>query len=731
MPEENKFENILKSLRVRKGKAWTQAKTAQALGVSRRLYVGWENGDSLPSQSDLKNVAAMFGLSGEDEDTLYRAAAQVSPRIHNLPFPPNPFFTGREKHLEQLSTLLSEGSKVAISQPVSVSGLGGIGKTQLALEYAHRCYREKIYRAVLWVDAAERRTIEASYLSLAQLLGLLQKDEADTQQVIQAVRQWLEGHTDWLLIMDNADDLGLARSFFPVAHHGRILLTTRSQIVGKIARKLEVQEMEPEEGLRFLLLRARVIQEGDALDDVDAYVRKSASQLVALLGAHPLALEQAGAYVEETGISFDEYTKLFRERRNALMHRQGTLEGEQSEHRASVATTVKLSISRAIQRQPFVVDVISLLIFLQPDSIPEEVFRHDHEQKLFDALVFNESIAALLRYSIIKRNAAEKTFSIHRLVQAVALDVFEDKTPEAKRYWQERVVWGVVYAFPQELHDFRNWQLCERLLPHALSCITWDDVDMRGIQALLWRIAEYLDIRGRWTEAEPLLIRSLAASEQCYGPDHLRTAAALHDLAGFYIHHYGRKEEGRQMLERALAILEKKPEAGPLGVNRVLLSLAILHFKSGEDDESERLLLRVLADMEQHLGAEHLGVARILGMVASFYVHYGRYEQAEPLLMRAHEILSRQIALGNLDAQDPYNSSTLFGFTLVLHHQGKHEEAQEYSLQFTRDEERMLGPAHPEVIKYKKMDIQSLHSMGRHTEAEALEAEIRKIGIDD
>jgi len=308
--EENKFENILKSLRVRRGEAWTQAMVAQELGVSRRLYVGWENGDSLPSHSNLRNIVTLFKLSPEDERILYQAAAQVPPRVHNLPFPPNPLFTGRERYLEQLEKLLRESGNV------SISGLGGVGKTQLALEYAHRTYREKTYRAVLWVDAAEKAIIEAGFLSLAHLLDVPQKDREDAGKILSAVKQWLEGHTDWLLVMDNADNLGLARSFLPVAHQGHIILTTRSQIVGKVARQIKVQEMELDEGLRFLLRRAKVLQ-GDAdLDAVDADVCKAASQLVTLLGALPLSLDQAAAYIEETGVSFAEYVRLFREDRN-------------------------------------------------------------------------------------------------------------------------------------------------------------------------------------------------------------------------------------------------------------------------------------------------------------------------------------------------------------------------------------------------------------------------------
>ncbi len=130
MFEENRFENVLKSLRVRKGKEWTQAKTARLLGVSRRTYVGWENGESIPSQRDLKNIATTLELNEGDESRLYHAAAQVPPEIHNLPLVRNTFFTGRKTQLEQLGQSLKEDGSVALTQPISISGLGGTGKTQ-------------------------------------------------------------------------------------------------------------------------------------------------------------------------------------------------------------------------------------------------------------------------------------------------------------------------------------------------------------------------------------------------------------------------------------------------------------------------------------------------------------------------------------------------------------------------------------------------------------------------
>ncbi len=217
MLEESRFDNVLKFFRVRKGKAWTQERTADLLGVSLCTYKGWESGESIPSSEYLKAIVVAFELVEEDKADLYRAAAHVPPRVHTLPFLPNPFFTGRDTQLKQLRKLLEEKGSVVVTQSASVSGLGGIGKTQLALEYAHQCYREKIYRAVFWIDAAEKATIEASYLALACLLELPEQ-EKKMNHLVQAVKQWLEEYTQWLLIMDNAADMHLACSYLPAAY---------------------------------------------------------------------------------------------------------------------------------------------------------------------------------------------------------------------------------------------------------------------------------------------------------------------------------------------------------------------------------------------------------------------------------------------------------------------------------------------------------------------------------
>ena len=315
--QEFSFENLLTSYRNRLG--WTQRRVAEKLEVSLRTYQGWENGERLPPQKMLQRIAGLFELNDAEADTLYRAASEVAPEIHNLPFQCNPFFTGREAYLDLLDQHFKKNGSVAITQPISISGLGGIGKTQLALEYAHRCH-PNVYRTVLWTKAADKATLEASYLSLASLLRLPEKDERKVDRVIQAVKTWLERHTNWLLILDNVDDLQLARSFLPIKPRGHILLTTQSQIVGNIAAQIEMEAMAPEEGLLFLLRRSGVLKTRIERDTIASNIRNDAQQLVEILEGHPLAIDQTGVYIEETRDSFSTYMQLYSDQRLILLN---------------------------------------------------------------------------------------------------------------------------------------------------------------------------------------------------------------------------------------------------------------------------------------------------------------------------------------------------------------------------------------------------------------------------
>jgi hypothetical protein len=148
-------------------------------------------------------------------------------RIWNIPYQRNPLFTGREDVLKELSEALKAGKTAAIAQPQAISGLGGIGKTQTAVEYAYR--NQDNYQAIFWVKAETEVSINADFVTIANVLDLPEKQDQDQSKIVEAVKRWLQQHTGWLLILDNADDIAMVQGFIPLGSKGHILLTTRTQ----------------------------------------------------------------------------------------------------------------------------------------------------------------------------------------------------------------------------------------------------------------------------------------------------------------------------------------------------------------------------------------------------------------------------------------------------------------------------------------------------------------------
>jgi len=276
------------------------------------------------------------------------------PPIWDVPYQRNMLFIGRDELLAQLATALQSGEPTALSQPQAISGLGGIGKTQLALEYAYR--HRQHYQAVLWTQADTRDALTSSFITLAQLLNLAEKNEQDVNRIIEAVKRWLQRQSEWLLILDNADDLALAKEFVPPAFSGHLLLTTRATATGSFARRLEVDVLSREHGALFLLRRAKILAPDAALEQASEAERTCALGICDELGALPLALDQAGAYIEETGCGLADYQDIYQQRRANLLRRQSNV---LPDYPHTVATTWSLSFERVEKENAAAADLLS------------------------------------------------------------------------------------------------------------------------------------------------------------------------------------------------------------------------------------------------------------------------------------------------------------------------------------------------------------------------------------
>jgi tetratricopeptide (TPR) repeat protein/transcriptional regulator with XRE-family HTH domain len=716
------FGSQLKRLRTERH--LSQQQLAQTLGVHRNAIGRWERGEMLPGYKGIVlELARHLSLNEEETRQLLEASLTALAPHWSVPLPRNPFFTGREPILERLHAQLGLDQRVALTQASTLHGLGGVGKTQIALEYAYRYGLE--YSAVCWIGAETEESIVASLLQFAQVLGLPGREDTDHQRVIAAVQHWLSTHRQWLLIWDNVEDLELLQCFLPVARGGALLFTTRRRVLGTLASGVDLWPMELEEALLFLLRRAKVLSLEATTEELQAFARRmpaqyaAAAELVTALGGLPLALDQAGAYLEATQCGLPTYLELFHTRRAVLLQQRG--EGA-CEHPASVSTTFTLAMTALTQRHPAVLDVLHVCAFLQPDSIPEEIFRQGGEHLgttlgdvCGDALEWNQVVGVACAYSLLHRQPEEQTLSIHRLVQAVLLDSMTD---EEREQWLRRTLRALEAVFPEVLPATAYVVLkqCERLAPHVLLCLQQPGSTKEALSyaSLAYKVARYQCERGQYRGAEPLYLRALQIQEQTLGSTHPAVASTLAGLAHLY-RVEGNYAQAEPLYLRALQIQEQALGPTHPAVASSLNGLANLYSDQGKYPEVEALRVRTLRIWEQALGPDHPYVAASLNNLAIHYRDQGKYGEAEVLCQRALHIYEQ--ALG---PDDPKVALVLTNLANLSSDQGKDGEVQALYQRALQIYVQALGPEHHLIAGVLNGLANLSRNQGKYAEAEAL-----------
>ena len=675
--------------------------------AKERLLKGTQTGRVRPEH---------IAFPGRREDSV--AFPGTFPIHWNIPFVRNPLFTGREDFLERLHTLLgSAQAAVALSHPQAISGLGGIGKTQLAIEYAYR-YRQE-YQAVLWARADSLEALTSSYIAIAEKLHLPECNEQDQGITVRAVKRWLQMHQDWLLILDNTDEPHILPSFLPLNTNGHLLLTTRASTLSpKLAQRLELAVFTPEQGALLLLRCAEYLASDAELEQATPSDRELAMRISEELGGLPLALDQAGAYIAKTQCSLVRYLQRYQRQRDELLRYRSNLSND---YPYTVATTWSLNFQQVETRNPAAADLLRFCAFLDADNIPEELLTTGTRAKVLsgllaqlgtDAVQLDLAIEALRDYSLIQRNPEDFAFSVHRLVQAVLSDALPK---DQRRQWMALALDTVNAAFP--LSDFKNWHLCERLLPHALRCSVWveqEHLATTEAERLLNQVGSYLLDRGRYVEAEPLLQQAVAICEQRLGLDHPGTAENLNNLAVLY-QNQGKYEEAESLYKRALAIREQQLGPEHPDTARGLNNLAALYYNQGKYAEAESLYKRALAIRERQLRPEHPDTAESLNNLAGLYVTQGKYAEAEPLLQQALSIWEQQ-----LGAEHPNTLRCLGNLAQLYKSQGRYKEAEPLLQRVLAINEQQLGPEHPHLAESLNNLAGLYADQGRHAEAEPL-----------
>jgi hypothetical protein len=470
--------------------------------------------------------------TGENNTNYFYPPSQdeTEPKRFTVPYARNPYFTGRTEVLAQIHESLGQTGAAALSQAKAIHGLGGVGKTQTAIEYAYRYFEdEPVYEWVLWVNASNL-TLAASFGSIASDLALPNHATNKLDENIAAVLRWLETNDRWLLIFDNVDDPQSIKPFRPKNLKGRILLTSRIQRLENlgVGSSIALDNLKPDEAYEFLLRRTK-------RGSTDPAEQQALETLARELGYLPLALEQAAAYILAKGVSFAAYLRSYQKRRLPLLEKEKPQTGDYPD---SVATTWAINFEAVKQSNLAAADLLILSAFLAPDNIPYEllVLGKDHlgellSQALADAaedeLVLPELLEELTRYSLI-RLETDNRYSIHRMVQEVLRDRLDEPT---RQQWQERTLEALNQAFPSP--KFENWQRCERLVEHV-QAIEREQVPQTLALALLLNQAGYfLHDQGRYSEAEPLYLQALAILFNQLGETHPNTQTVWRNFVYF------------------------------------------------------------------------------------------------------------------------------------------------------------------------------------------------------
>ncbi|MBW4620374.1 MAG: tetratricopeptide repeat protein [Cyanosarcina radialis HA8281-LM2] len=611
-------------------------------------------------------------------------------------------FVGREKDLERLHEQLQQSDRIAVT---AVRGMGGIGKTELALQYAWTHYDRKTYEGgVCWVRAVEDVGLQIVGFARS-LLGLNLPEQLETlsERVAYCWQHWREG--DVLLVFDDVSDykeidrylLGLDRRF-------KVLLTTRSQLgAGILTLPLDV--LDERSGLD--LLRSLVTAEriDSQLDD--------AQKLCEWLGYLPLGLELVGRYLaRKPDLSLAQMRQRLEQQKLAAR----ALVKAESDMTAKLGVAAAFELSwQELDAQAQQLGQLLSLFALAPIhwNLVEQCWASADSETLED--LRDEGLLKL--HLLQKLQKVEAVFyQLHPLIREFFLAKLEE-TETATDIKQAvcTVMAKAARQMPstplrQEIEKFKP------IVPH-LQEIATTQIDYLSDEDLIWAlvgVARFYKGQGLYQQAEPWYRECLNATQTRFGQDDRLVADSLNNLAGLY-RLQGRYEEAEPLYLRSLEIREQQLGANHPDVAASLNNLATLYESQGRYGEAEPLYLRSLEICEQQLGANHPDVAQSLNNLAGLYESQGRYEEAEPLYLRSLEIREQQ-----LGANHPDVATSLNNLALLYRSQGRYEEAEPLYLRSLEIWEQQLGANHPDVAQSLNNLALLYRSQGRYEEAEPL-----------
>ncbi|KAI1205232.1 uncharacterized protein F4807DRAFT_471225 [Annulohypoxylon truncatum] len=653
---------------------------------------------------------------------------QISLRI--LPFPQNPRFFGRKTELSQIDKLLrvDDSSASSSQKAVALYGIGGVGKTQIALQYAY--INTSSWSVILWVSAVSKLQLAEEYHRIAVRAGLVATSNcSNVESSRQLVLDWLASlHESWLLIFDNVDEEAELETYWPSGPQGAIIMTTRNPLLTMATTSIGIEPFSTAEGSAFLYsLIAKVPGTRGSDHDSEAISNR--------LGGLPLAINQMAAFILSRAMSLDEFRKMyekFSQKYNGIARPGSTFY-----YKYTINSTWELSLSKLSRDSKALLQILS---FFQPDGIPVEVLRPLSSDTATGAVAgapngeeeISEAIGGLVERALIKRVGEIDSYVMHRLVKETTYKNM-DKVECLQAY--KTAVYLANSIFPKQNAGtlmVKHWPECERYLRQVLTLVSHygelkqELTPLSDLAELTSNAAWYMDERGLGHHALDLIqvglencgsaktpveahLHNTAGTiysvqnksdlalnelhmtkdiyESLYGKDDLTVAGAYNNIANILTAN-GEYEAALSMHRKAVDIRQQPHETRDITLGQSFGNIAHCHYLSGQIEAAKETVQKSITLWEEHYGRYSMPVAKLLYLEGNICRAAGDLYRA---LQVHNEVLGiRKDILGQHEA----TAASHYKIACILEQQGEYINAEDHlrqSIEACGNDEAIAG----------------------------------------
>ena len=659
-------------------------------------------------------------------------------------------FVGRKDVLDKLWKIFihSADSKL-LRHSCLLWGTGGIGKTQICLKFIEEMSGRLSH--VFWVDAS---SVESITMSLRGISSISAAQASCQDDSVESVLQWMSGiEEEWLMVFDNADDppVYVMEKFIPRGNRGNILITSRNRSMGRIVPSeniIEINEMEEVDAIT-LLLKASCLEASTKHIEV-------AKNIVNELGCLPLAVDQAGAYIEAGRCSIDRYLHHFSLHCQTLMS-DATFRGA-SNYDRTVYGTWDLSffeIKKRASGQSSAGDaqaahaailILQICAFYHHSNISKGIFQSAAEEsrehvveaaeKLplamslldhtllaldnnghWDDFVFGQGIAVLLSFSLMKRDKSSEMFSIHPLVHCWSREQIS-KSEQQKMYEMGSII--LCCAITQRSSSY-DYGLRRLIFPHIKANESYGS--QMGLTKKYYddKWSNFMSVFQEmkdWKHAEQLGVQILDMRKELLGADNPDTLTSMEKLAITYLGQ-GKWNEAEKLMVQVLKMRKELLGAEHLDTLTSMGNLASTYSSQGKWNEAEQLDVQELDMRKKVLGVDHPDTLRSMGNLASSYSSQGKWNEAEQLEVQVLDM--RKKLLG---AEHPHTFMSMANLASTYLSQGKWNEAERLEVQVLDMRKKLLGAEHPDTLTSMANLARTYAVKGNLKEAEQLEVQV-------